>query len=55
MDIMGGGTEAGNEKVNEKLLVKGRDIKAGVETELAEVDSQLGLEGGGWVGHEPMV
>ena len=55
MDITGGETEAGNETVDEKLLVEGRDVEAGVETELAELDSQLGLEGSGRVGHEPMV
>ena len=55
MDATGGATEAGNETVDEKLLVERRDVEPGVETELAEVDSQLGLEGGGRVGHEPMV
>ena len=40
--------EAGNEPVGENLLVDGNNVEA-------ELDSQLGVEGGGRVGHEPMV
>jgi len=36
---------AGNERVDEKLLVNRRNVEA-------ELDSQLGVEGGGQVGHE---
>lgn len=39
--------EAGDKTVDENLLVEGRDVEA-------ELDSQLGVEGGGRVGHEPM-
>ena len=54
-EITIGETAAGNETVDERLLVDGRDVEAEVERQLAEVDSQMGLEGGGRVGHEPMV
>ena len=55
MEITVGETAAGNEMVDERLLVDGRDVKAEVERQLVEVDSQMGLEGSGRVGHEPMV